>query len=333
MNGTGDTDMATLKDVAAECGLAVSTVSRILNNRGYISDEARQKVNDAMRRLNYYPNELARSLHRNNSGMIGLIVPHIMHPFFSKLISCIEESCCRRGYRLLLFNTQSAEDKEAEFMQICSSNRVAGIIMCTGGLSVKQFKDFGIPVITIERSIEYGTASVECDNESGGRLAGELLWKKGCRKVLHFGSIDSYRMPADYRYTGFAGVCASYGMECIRIPSDAAAFQKMEYHDQIESALLRYPDADGLFANSDVIGAQILQVCRKLDISVPDRMKVISFDDTFPAVNTSPRLTTVSQPISEMAELAVRLLEDVTQGRIVPVKNVLPVRLIEREST
>ena len=221
--------MATLKDVAAESGLAVSTVSRILNNRGYISEEARQKVNDAMRRLNYYPNELARSLHRSNSGMIGLIVPHIMHPFFSKLISCIEESCCRRGYRLLLFNTQSVEDKEAEFMQICSRNRAAGIIMCTGGLSVKQFKDFGIPVITIERSIEYGTASVECDNETGGHLAGELLWKKGCRKVLHFGSIDSYRMPADQRYLGFAEVCAARGMECIRIPSNAEAFQKMEY--------------------------------------------------------------------------------------------------------
>ena len=80
--------MATLKDVAAESGLAVSTVSRILNNRGYISEQARQSVNDAIKKLNYQPNEVARSMHRKNTNMIGLIVPHIQHPYFAEVIDC-----------------------------------------------------------------------------------------------------------------------------------------------------------------------------------------------------------------------------------------------------
>ena len=88
--------MATLKDVARESGLTVSTVSRILNNRGYISDNARQKVADAMEELNYRPNEVARSLHRKSTNMIGLIVPHIRHPYFAEMISNLENQAYKK---------------------------------------------------------------------------------------------------------------------------------------------------------------------------------------------------------------------------------------------
>jgi LacI family sucrose operon transcriptional repressor len=98
--------MATLKDVAQEAGLSVTTVSRILNNRGYISSEARQKVSDAMQRLNYQPNEVARSLSLRRSNMVALIVPHIRHPYFAALVSELEEAIRRRGYQILLFNTK-----------------------------------------------------------------------------------------------------------------------------------------------------------------------------------------------------------------------------------
>lgn len=98
--------MATLKDVAKETGLTVNTVSRVLNNRGYISEATRQKVYDAMKKLNYRPNEVARSLSKQTTNTIGVIVPHIRHPYFSELISNIENQAYRYGLKILLFNSQ-----------------------------------------------------------------------------------------------------------------------------------------------------------------------------------------------------------------------------------
>ena len=124
--------MATLKDVAKETGLATGTVSRVLNNRGYISDEARQKVDDAMKKLNYQPNEVARSLHRKSTNTIGVIVPHIRHPYFSETISNLEDQAYKKGYKILLCNSQSIREKEIEYINMCTGNQVAGIVLCSG---------------------------------------------------------------------------------------------------------------------------------------------------------------------------------------------------------
>lgn len=151
--------MATLKDVAKEAGLTVTTVSRILNNRGYISDEARQKVADAMKKLNYRPNEVARALQNKSSNLIGLIVPHIRHPYFAEAISNVENEAYKKGYKILLCNSQCMDEREREYIEICSSNRVAGIILFSGQIAVDAFVNLDVPVITIERFLDNGTAS------------------------------------------------------------------------------------------------------------------------------------------------------------------------------
>ena len=103
--------MATLKDVAKETGLTVTTVSRVLNNRGYISEETRRKVYDAMKKLNYHPNEVARSLSKQSTNTIGVIVPHIRHPYFAELISNLESQAYRHQHKILLFNSQEKNEK------------------------------------------------------------------------------------------------------------------------------------------------------------------------------------------------------------------------------
>ena len=118
--------MATLKDVARESGLTVGTVSRVLNNRGYISDKAREKVEQAMKRLNYQPNEVARSLSKSSSNTIGLIVPHIRHPYFIEMISHLEYQAYQKGYRILLCNSRNIQEKEREYIEICTGNKEAG---------------------------------------------------------------------------------------------------------------------------------------------------------------------------------------------------------------
>ena len=109
--------MATLKDVAKETGLTVTTVSRVLNNRGYISDDTRQKVYAAMKKLNYRPNEVARSLSKQTTNTIGVIVPHVRHPYFSELISNLENEASKRGYKIILCNTQDKKNKQKEYLE------------------------------------------------------------------------------------------------------------------------------------------------------------------------------------------------------------------------
>ena len=110
--------MATIKDVAREAGLTVTTVSRVLNNRGYISEDARKKVYDAMEKLNYQPNEVARSLHKKTTNTIGLIVPHIRHPYFAEMISNIENEAFKKGYRILLCNTLQQSSRVYHLLQL-----------------------------------------------------------------------------------------------------------------------------------------------------------------------------------------------------------------------
>lgn len=325
--------MATLKDVAKEAGLATGTVSRILNNRGYISEDARIKVEEAMKRLNYQPNEVARSLQQKSTNTIGLIVPHIRHPYFSEMISNLENQACKKGYKILLFNSQNLQARETEYINMCNGNQVAGIILCSGFVPVELFENTDIPVITLERFQDNGTASVECDNKQGGALAAEKLIACGCRHLLHVGDIQSVSMPADTRGEGFREVCRRNQIPYTEVFTEECHYRSLAYGQIIERALQKYPETDGIFANSDVIGAQILQVCRKLHIAVPDQLKVIGFDDVLLASLTTPQLTTIHQPIKEMAEMAVNLLHNAVNGKMVAKRTVLPVALVEREST
>lgn len=323
--------MATIKDVAREAGLTVTTVSRVLNNRGYISEDARKKVYDAMEKLNYQPNEVARSLHKKTTNTIGLIVPHIRHPYFAEMISNIENEAFKKGYRILLCNTKGKAEKEREYLDICTSNRVVGVILFSGTISVESFIQMDVPVITMERTLDNGTASVECDNRTGGELAAKHLLEAGCKHLLLVGSTSGkVELPADNRVLGFRKACEEKQVSFIEIDPNLREYEDMEYTELLENTLIQYPETDGVFASSDVIAAQTIQVCNKLGIAVPGQMKIIGFDDSFVATLTTPQLTTIHQPVKEMAEQAVQLLKDASDKKVVAKRMMLPVCLVER---
>lgn len=325
--------MATIKDVAKETGLAVSTVSRVLNNRGYISENTRKNVYDAMKKLNYQPNEVARSLSKKTTNTIGIIVPHINHPYFSELIEHIESAAYDKNYKILLFNSKDRDDKENEILDMCQKNRVAGIILCSGTVQTNKFSNINVPLITIERSLEQSTASVLCDNLQGGTEAGKHLIECGCKNLIHISGVSGVSMPADERATGFIEYCTQKGVNCKEVKTDVNQYKIGKYQDFIEDVLKSNREIDGIFASSDLIAAQILQVCVKLNIKVPEQLKIVGFDDVFISSTTTPTITTIHQPIKEMAELAIKLLIDANEGKEIPSNNVLPVHLVKRGTT
>lgn len=325
--------MATIKDVAKETGLTVTTVSRVLNNRGYISDKTREKVYAAMKKLNYSPNEVARSLSKKTTNTIGVIVPHIRHPYFSEMISHIENKASKRGYKIILCNSQNKDHKEREYIEMCRSNRVAGIILCSGGVSVNEFDEINVPIITFERFIETGTAAVACDNLQGGKIATEHLIERGCKNLLHVSGVSETTMPADDRANGFIEVCEKNGIKHSEIATNQYQYNNLEYHELIEKAISENQEIDGVFASSDLIAAQVIQVCAKYGKKIPQDIKLVGFDDVSIASLTTPTITTIHQPTSEMAELAVDMLIAAAEGKTVASRSILPVTLIKREST
>ena len=292
-------NMATIKDIAARAGVTATTVSRVINNRGYISEETRKKVTQAMQDMNYQPNELARSLAKAHSNTIGVIVPHISHPFFSKMISALESAAAKRGYKILLCNSKDQPEKETEYF---------------------------------EREENTEAITIQCDNEQGGALAASHLADCGCRHLLHFGGIVGRDMPADRRADGFLRVCRERGIEGEVLLSDRLSYGSMHYESYIEKGLLEHPETDGIFASSDLIAAQVLQRLYAMGKRVPEDIKVIGFDDTVIAGITTPSITTIHQPIEEMSELSIAYIDRRRKGEMVPNVTTMPVTLVVRDS-
>ena len=182
--------MATIRDIAVRAGVTATTVSRVINNRGYISKETREKVRRAMAEMHYQPNELARALSKRRANTIVAIVPHVAHPFFASLISSLEQAAAERGYKLLLCNSRQQPEKESEFLAMSVSNNAAGIILCSKMYAPSTCSSSKFPSSIWNVTRERGeTVTIHCDNYQGGKLAALHLIDRGCTHLLHFGGI------------------------------------------------------------------------------------------------------------------------------------------------
>src|SRR5690606_5987687 len=177
--------MATIKDVAEKVGVSVTTVSRVLNNRGYLSEDLKRRVREAMEELNYQPNEIARSLFRKKSNIIGLIIPDISHPFFGEIAKQIEYYAYKNQYKILLCNSQLNKKKESEYINMLKASQVDGIIMGSHTLDIREYSSINLPVATLDRHVSETIPYVSSDHYQGCVLATKLLLTKGCQKISH----------------------------------------------------------------------------------------------------------------------------------------------------
>jgi len=236
----------------------------------------------------------------------------------------------------MLFVSRYKEEREEQCIEMCKSERVTGVVLCSGSFETEKFEDLDFPLITLERSMDEGTSGIECDNYQGGVLATELLIEKGCRKLMFIGGVSAgvdIHMPGDLREVAFRDICKNRNEENVVMVTDNRLFDSLEYYEYVRQALVDNPDVDGVFASSDVIGAYVLQACADLGIKVPEQLKIVGFDDVNIAQFTSPGLTTIHQPVEQMAELAVAAIAQIDEGKVVPTKTVFPVTLVERGTT
>lgn len=321
--------MATLKDVAERVGVSITTVSRVLNNRGSISQKTKDQVFKAMKELDYFPNEMARSLSNKNSHLIGLIVPYIDHAFFSVLTAAIEEACYKTGYKLFFCTSGGHSDRERELFSVLRANNVAGALVCSRIPDASLYTDVDVPMVSIERTIE-DVPSVSCDNYKGGVLAAQELLLSGCKAPMLFGNrIVSKDLPAELRYQGFRDACVKAGKPCSEYYIDAEDLFGKDLESDVRRAIKQFPKTDGIFATSDVLAARIINA--QIGLEKGPHIAVVGFDGV--DISDYCAISTIAQPIRQMGELAVDLLIKRINGQMVPERSILPVSLIRRKTS
>lgn len=325
--------MATIKDVARVAGVSVATVSRVFNNRGYLSDEVRAKVSAAMKQLDYQPNDLARSLHCQRSNIFGLIVPAVSHPFFGEITRRVEYYAYQLGYKLLVCNSLQNREKEREYIDMLKRSQVDGIVMGSHLLDTADYEGLSLPLVSLDRKLGDKIPSICCDNYEGGALATRHLLAQGCRNLVHISGSLEVKMLSNRRTDAFLEVCRAEGVQhrCYELP-DSSVTDFCE-EDFLLRILQENPDCDGVFATSDVTAAMLLAHAHRLGIRVPEQLKIVGFDGSFIAGLTYPHLTTLVQPVDAICRYTVEYLDRMAKGEEVPSVTILPVTLLPEGSS
>jgi len=291
--------MATIKDVAKKAGVGIATVSRVINHQPRVKEETRLKVEAVIRELGYTPNELARSMTKQRSGIIGFVVPYSHHIFFASLIYHLENALSNLNYKLMVCNSGSDAQKEIELIGMLKNQRVDGIVFLTSNDVEKAIpKDY--PVISFDRRFE-GIPYVTTDNYKGGQMAAKALLDSGAQKLLFIGDdaqgeLSRITTEVSKRRKGFVDYLDQKGFKnykVIEYPQGDLFIPK----NFIREIVKRHQDYDGIFAISDELGYTLIQLYQEIGKKIPEDIKIISFDGIEGPFFNLGGLTAIQQPI------------------------------------
>ena len=288
-------------DVAREAGVALGTVSKVVNNQN-VGEDYRQKVEDAIERLGYRYNSSGRALRTNQTGLVALIIPS-MHPFYAMLTYHINVALSQRNYRMLLFLTEEDYSKELECIQLAVENRVDGIIALTYNPSLEIPSD--IRFVMVDRFFNKDIPCVASDNFEGGRLAVHKLHELGCRSVAMLFSCSPLRNEPSKRRDGFVSACEELGLPYgIKVIEEGYGYGPLDEYlaEHVHNGCLRF---DGLFCGSDTLACHARKTLKKLGLRVPEDVQLIGYDGVREFNNGDYLVSTIVQPIHEMAETCV----------------------------
>ncbi len=302
--------MTSIKDVAMLAGVAVGTVSRVINNSGAVKPITRRKVEEAIQELNYFPNEVARNFKMQKSKMVALLLPSIWNPFFSELAYYIEDELDQEGFKLMLCNSGGKPEKELYYLDMLRQNKVAGIVGITYN-DIESSVSNDIPIVSIDRHFNKKITCVTSDNYEGGRLALRELVKAGSQKPAFMGSITSVFSETMNRRKGFIDEAEALGIDYVIYEKADPIVDDQAYFDEFFGT---YSDIDGVFAITDMLAANYIDRATKQGISVPEDVKVIGYDGIQDSPYFHPILSTIRQPVEEMARTSIRLLYSKMEG-------------------
>ena len=328
--------MSTIKDVAAYAGVSVATVSRVLNNKGPLSEKAIVKVNEAIEKLDYHPNILARSLASGKNNTIGVVISSFNDPFWSEIAQEIENSAREKGYHVLYSIAQEQMEQEVAALEELQTRQVSGIIYACGGdkkLTRKILQQCGVPLVSLINAME-GICSVISEDWKGGVLAARHLIAKGCERVIHISGNLGRELSANDRTYAFMEECKKRGIDCRLYENKAGNSAGTDVlRKLINQVFYENPEMDGIFLSNDIMATLCISNAQSQGTRIPDELRIMGYDDIRISSLIYPPLTTIRQDFKLLAQGAVEMLLDQIEGREPSKLLEIPVELVERKTT
>jgi LacI family sucrose operon transcriptional repressor len=308
-----------IADVAKYAGVSVTTVSRVLNKRGYISEQTYQKVYDAIEHLDYYPNQLARSLFTKRTFTIGFLLPFVSYPFFASLTEQIEMTLYKKGYKLLICDTIGTEHRERDYLKMLRENKVDGIIIGNHTLDFEEYLKVSMPIVAFDIKLGTKIPAITSDHRKGGALAARKLIENGCRKVVQLKGFSREGVITTERHDEFEKQMKMHNVECntIQLGKEDINFRLDEHRHMIHEIFEEHKNIDGFFA-VDIVAARVLKYAMEKGIRVPQDLRIVGYDGTLLTQLTYPTITTVRQSCKSIAESIVKIMEKLIEGKKVP---------------
>ncbi|MBI5974815.1 LacI family DNA-binding transcriptional regulator [Staphylococcus canis] len=320
-----------LDDVAKLAEVSKTTVSRVLNNRGYISQKTKNKVYSAMNTLNYQPNSAARQLFKQKTNIIGLLFPTVENPFFGELTFQLEKKLYEKGYIVIIGNSMNDPEKETHYINQLLSNQIDGLIVGTHNFGIEQYNNRNLSIVAIDRVMNEDIPTIRSDNYNGGKIATKKLINLGCKKIIHTNGPVDVNTPAHLRNTAYEDTMKEHGLQPIVYTVDFSLNYNLKL-DIFKKIFDEYEDLDGIFASNDTDALQIYQLAQSLGYKIPDDLKIIGYDGTSLVRNLNPQLSTIVQPIEDIAEKAIEILVKRINNEKTKKEYVLPIHISLRES-
>jgi LacI family transcriptional regulator len=326
----------TIADVARSAGVSRATVSRYLNKTLDLPADTASRIDQAVQKLKYRPNRIARGLKRGKTDSLGLVVPDIANPFYGALASHVEAEAEAAGLSLTLYSSRNRLEREILLLDQQASRLVDGLIFLTNhsgnGLLSRRINSQDRIVLLDEDVPSTVAPKVFVDNERGGYEATRHLIEMGHREIAHVtGPKELFSVRA--RYAGYKRALREAGIELNRSLILFGTYTPEFGRAAVARLFAQTSIPSAVFASSDYIIVGILEALRNLNLTVPGEISVIGFDDLIFTQLLHPPVTTVRQPIAELAQAGVRILLDCIRGTNHRGEVVcLPVRLIKRAS-
>jgi LacI family transcriptional regulator len=330
--------MTTIHEVAKRAGVASITVSRVINNSGYASQEIRDRVLAAVKEMGYVPNRLASSLRSKRTNVLALVLTDITNPFFTVAARGVEDVASKAGYTVIFCNTDEDRSKEEKYIEVLMQNRVDGIILVPSGFdsgSIETLQRNGTPVVVIDRCVSgQNVDQVRCDSFEGAIQLTRLLRKLGHTHIALLNGPANVSTASD-RLRGFKKALEESGIEAGGQMVLSGAFTRASGYEMTRQILALSPRPTALFAANNFIALGALHALEEAGVRVPVDMAVVTFDDLPESLVISPFLTVAAQPVYEMATKATELLINRLSGSASQEfeEIIFPTQLIVRQSS
>jgi LacI family transcriptional regulator len=303
--------MTTIRDVAKLAGISTMTVSRVLNNSGYISQDTRERVEKAIAELGYVPNSLARSLRFKQTNTIALVLTDITNPFFTTIARGVEDTASEQGFSVIFCNTDESAPEEAEHLNVLVQKQVDGVLLvpaCCSAESVSFLQGHKVPVVVLDRRIsDIWVDLVRGESEQAAYQLVRHLLDLGHTRIAILSGPQVTSTAVD-RVAGYRRAMVEAGLDAGAERVYHAQFTLESGYQMAQQVLATTPRPTALFAANNFIAIGAFRALRDVGLRVPEDMSLVAFDDLPASLVMEPFLTVAAQPAYEMGQKATELL-------------------------